>query len=81
MPPLTADEVIALLNLKPLPLEGGFYRETYRAEEWHRPDKSLATAMYYLLTPQTFSALHRLPTDEIFHFYMGGAGDDAPTRP
>jgi predicted cupin superfamily sugar epimerase len=27
--------------------------------------------MYYLLTPDTFSALHRLPTDEVFHFYLG----------
>lgn len=27
--------------------------------------------MYYLLTPETCSALHRLPTDEVFHFYLG----------
>jgi predicted cupin superfamily sugar epimerase len=29
------------------------------------------TAIYYLLTPETFSAMHRLPSDEIFHFYIG----------
>src|SRR5207237_1405765 len=34
-------------------------------------DKSAATAIYFLLTPDTFPALHRLPTDEIFHFYLG----------
>jgi predicted cupin superfamily sugar epimerase len=73
MPPLTAANVMDLLNLRPLPREGGFYRETYRAAEHIRPGKALATAIYYLLTPQTFSALHRLPTDEIFHFYLGSS--------
>lgn len=71
MPPLTATDVMALLNLKPLPREGGYYRETYRATERHPPDKALATAIYYLLTPDTCSALHRLPSDEMFHFYLG----------
>jgi uncharacterized protein len=31
----------------------------------------LSTAIYYLLTPETFSALHRLRSDEVFHFYLG----------
>lgn len=30
------------------------------------------TAIYYLLTPDTYSHLHRLKSDEIFHFYLGG---------
>src|SRR3954469_16183139 len=30
-----------------------------------------STAIYFLLTPETFSAMHRLPTDEVLHFYMG----------
>ena len=34
-------------------------------------DKSFGTAMFYMLTRETYSALHRLPTDEIFHFYIG----------
>jgi predicted cupin superfamily sugar epimerase len=34
-------------------------------------EKSFGTAIYYLLTPEIFSAFHRLPTDEIFHFYLG----------
>src|SRR5262249_996461 len=66
----TAQQIIALLDLKPLPREGGYYRETYRAPESLR-ERSLCTAIYYLLTPDTFSALHRLPVDEIFHFYLG----------
>ncbi|MDH3889826.1 MAG: cupin domain-containing protein [candidate division Zixibacteria bacterium] len=80
MPDLTADKIIELLNLKPLPLEGGFYRETYRSDdiinhaalpERFPDNRSLSTAIYYLLTPETFSAMHRLPADEMFHFYLG----------
>ena len=77
---LTAEELIATLRLQPLPLEGGYYRETYRSPDrlpaavlpgHYRTDKIASTAIYYLLTTDTFSALHRLPTDEIFHFYLG----------
>jgi len=77
---LTADQVRAALDLKPLPHEGGYYRETYRSAESVRADalpprygrdKALGTAIYYFLTPDTFSALHRLPTDEVYHFYLG----------
>ena len=73
-------EIIAALGLKPLPLEGGYYRETHRCAESlsaavlpprYGRDKAMMTAIYYLLTPDTFSALHRLPTDELFHFYRG----------
>lgn len=77
---LTAREIIRKLSLKPLPGEGGFYRETYRSEEKipmkelpgrYSSAKSFCTAIYYLLTPDTCSALHRLGSDEIFHFYLG----------
>jgi predicted cupin superfamily sugar epimerase len=67
---LTPAQLITALDLKPLPLEGGYFRETYRSPlRWN--GKSASTAIYYLLTPDTFSALHRLPTDEVFHFYLG----------
>jgi predicted cupin superfamily sugar epimerase len=77
---LKAEDLIAVLQLQPLPLEGGYFRETYRSPEQlpadafagrYRTDKTISTAIYYLLTPQSFSALHRLPADEIFHFYLG----------
>jgi predicted cupin superfamily sugar epimerase len=79
---LTAERLIELLGLVPLPVEGGFFRQTYVADEsiaagalparYGRP-KAFATAIYYLLTsdPDSFSALHRLPTDEVYHFYRG----------
>jgi len=78
---LTAEDVIRLLDLRPLPMEGGYYRETYRSAEVMAADalperyameKAFSTAIYYLLTPETCSLLHRLPGDEIYHFYMGG---------
>ena len=77
---MTADEIIALLKLKPHPKEGGFYSETYRADETipagvlpsrYSGPRSFSTCIYYLPTPGTFSAIHRLQSDEIFHFYLG----------
>ncbi|HZZ80591.1 MAG TPA: cupin domain-containing protein [Gemmataceae bacterium] len=76
----TAEELIRTLGLQPHPKEGGFFRETYRAAESiaqsalptrYPAARSASTAIYYLLTPTTYSALHRLHTDEIFHFYLG----------
>lgn len=72
---LTADDIRHLLALEPLPMEGGFFRETYRSTLRMRAgtegERNASTAIYYLLTPDTFSSLHRLPGDEIFHFYLG----------
>jgi len=75
---MTADDLIRHLGLQPHPKEGGYFRETYRAAEActnlparYLGTRSTSTAIYYLLTPSTFSALHRLQTDEIFHFYLG----------
>jgi len=77
---MTAEEIIALLKLKPHPKEGGFYSETYRAGETipanvlptrYSGQRAFGTCIYYLLTASTFSAMHRLQSDEIFHFYLG----------
>ena len=67
------------LQLLPHP-EGGYYRETYRAElsvaEEALPGftgpRSISTAIYFLLDGQNFSAFHRLRSDEVWHFYAGG---------
>ena len=77
---LTADQIITLLNLKPHPEEGGYFVETYRSSETisekalpshYKGARPFGTAIYYLLTPETFSSIHRLQSDEIFHFYIG----------
>ncbi len=77
---LTAKDIIRWLKLQPHPEEGGYYAETYRSSEQiskpclpdrYATERSYGTAIYYLLTPDTFSCMHRLRTDEIFHFYLG----------
>src|SRR6186997_2398350 len=59
-------------------MEGGYFVETYRSTAALSPagysgERALSTAIYYLITPQSFSAMHRLPGDEIFHHYLGDA--------
>jgi predicted cupin superfamily sugar epimerase len=72
---MTADDVILLLQLQPHPVEGGYFRETYRSAATlpaHAAERSISTAIYYLLKPGHVSELHVLPGDEVFHFYLGG---------
>lgn len=67
---------IRQLGLEPHP-EGGFYRQTYRAEMEievaELGTRAASTAIYYLLEGKAFSAFHRLRSDEVWHFYAGGA--------
>ena len=72
MSKLSVDDVIRTLHLSPLPQEGGLFRETYRSPiTLSGGRRSLSTAIYYLITPEHFSTLHRVRGDEIFHFYLG----------
>ena len=71
---VTAHEIKTLLNLKPHPVEGGAFRRTYAsgvAVELPRGARPASTAIYYLLEPGTFSEMHVLESDEIYHFYLG----------
>ncbi len=71
---------IQKLRLEPHP-EGGYYRQTYRADlvlpkealpgQFNGP-RAASTAIYFLLEGKTFSAFHRLRSDELWHFYLGG---------
>ena len=69
-----ASEVIERLGLRPHP-EGGFFAETFRsAAQITLPDgriRAASTAIYFLLPSGTYSALHRVSSDEIWHFYEG----------
>jgi hypothetical protein len=80
---ITPEQIIEMFNLDTLPIEGGLFFRTYCAPETIRReqlpgrypvDKPFGTAIIYLLTtdPDSFSALHKLPTDEVYHFYLGG---------
>ena len=62
MSPIAA-RLIEHLQLTPLPGEGGYFRQT--------SCRPTASAIYFLLTPGDFSALHRIAQDEVWHFYAG----------
>ena len=80
---MTANEVKKLLGLKKHPREGGWYVRTWESEQFvaatcfdegrYDGDRRISTAIYYLLEPETFSEMHVLESDEIFHHYLGGA--------
>jgi len=81
---VTAEEIKALLHLEPHPAEGGFYRRTYAAAttvNLPRGSRPTGTAIYYLLEPGTFSEIHVLASDEIFHFYLGDPVEMLQLRP
>jgi predicted cupin superfamily sugar epimerase len=75
----TAEFWIKQLELLKHP-EGGFYKETYRADEIisknelparYTGARNFSTAIYYLLQASDFSAFHRIKSDETWHFYQG----------
>lgn len=71
---MTPNEIKSKLALEPHPVEGGHFRRTYTSKlnvETIAGFRPIATAIYYLLEPGTFSEMHRLESDEIFHFYLG----------
>jgi len=71
---MTADEIKVMLHLEPHPVEGGSFRRTYTsaaALDLTRGIRAASTAIYYLLEPGTFSEMHVLDSDEMFHFYLG----------
>ena len=68
------EKIIDKLNLQPLEEEGGMHRQTY-VGKLNNDKKPSSTAIYYLLTKDSFSHLHRLPYDEIWHFYGGDTVD------
>jgi len=75
---MTADDVKKVLGLQPHPREGGWYVRTWEAAETvelarYPGARRTSTAIYYLLEPGTFSEMHKLESDEIFHHYLGGA--------
>jgi predicted cupin superfamily sugar epimerase len=78
---LSADAVIELLELKPLPHEGGFFRRVWESVHTFTPDdrelgdgrRPVGSVIYALLRPGDFSAMHRLKSDENWHFHAGDA--------
>ena len=70
-----ADELIALLDLRPHP-EGGFFREVFRSASQvttadPRSARAALTTIYFLLPGGTHSRWHQVDSDEVWHFYEG----------
>lgn len=70
-----AQQLIDTLGLQPHP-EGGWYRQLYKSEVRVRrasdgADRTALTTIYFLLVEGTFSAWHRVDSDEVWHFYEG----------
>jgi uncharacterized protein len=64
---MQAKEIIESLALTPHP-EGGWYRQTWQAENAGRPS---GTAIYYLLEAGQKSHWHHVDAVEIWHYYAG----------
>ncbi len=78
---LKAEDVIRLLDLQPLAGEGGFFKRAYRSAIDYSDKKKLCSLIYYLILPESFSALHRLSSDEIWHFYHGSPAEQVRIHP
>jgi hypothetical protein len=73
MPAITRDEasqIIDALRLETLPVEGGLFIQTWKSQS---ESAIHGTAILAAFTddPDSFSAMHKLPVDEIWHFYLG----------
>ena len=77
---MQAATLIAHYRLEPHP-EGGYYRETWRSDtviarealpEGFSGPRYCSTAILFLLENRDVSRLHRIRSDEIWHFYGGG---------
>ncbi|CAM3464447.1 cupin domain-containing protein [Kibdelosporangium persicum] len=63
---MTPEEIIKVLDLRPLPVEGGLYKENLNGH----PN---ASAIYYMLVAPQVSRLHKLDHIEIYSYHAGAA--------
>lgn len=73
---MDAQDIIRELKLEPLLPEGGYFCRTYISKDndsiqTPQGKRPLFSCIYYLIEAQNFSKLHRLKSDEIYHFYYG----------
>ncbi|MBR5755703.1 MAG: cupin domain-containing protein [Erysipelotrichaceae bacterium] len=66
---MTKEDVIRELELRPLIGEGGFVNELYRGEAVN--GRQIYGTIYYLLTPNCCSIMHRLDADEVWYYHDG----------
>lgn len=81
--PAEAQALIDGLDMQPIPQEGAWFYQTYKSEDIldgsiaarYPTPRSAYTAIYALMTAEGFSAMHRLKTDELWHFYSGSPAE------
>ena len=80
---ITAEQIIQLLELKNLPVEGGLFGQSYRSAATMPDGRPVGTGIYALYTdePDSFLAMHRLDADELWHFYLGDPLEVLMLRP
>lgn len=77
---MNVNYLVSQLQLLPHP-EGGYYKEVYRSAESIPAEvipgfggsRHIATSIYFLIEKDNFSALHKIKSDETWHFYYGDA--------
>lgn len=86
---MTKEDIIKKYNMIPLDREGGMWAAMFRSDETlpqdvlrgREGDHALYGSILYLLTPTSVSRMHRLASDEIWHFYMGTSCELLVLRP
>ncbi len=76
---LTAREVIDLLDLEPLKGEGGYFKFVHACLD--AEGTRSAGTIWYLVTPDSYSSLHWLPTDEVWYHCLGDPLDQLLLAP
>lgn len=73
------NEIIEKLHLVPLIGEGGMWARVYASDEYVKAnefigrdsDRPICNTIYFLLTNNSFSSMHKLKSDEIWYYHMG----------
>ena len=76
-----AQAIITRLGLAPLPNEGGWFRQTWVSGARWADGRAAGSAIMFLVTPEDFSALHRLKTDEVWFYQAGAAVEHVRLEP
>lgn len=64
-------KMIARMGLEALPGEGGFFRRTWLSADLRADGRPNGSHIWYLITAEDFSALHRLDAPERWEFQAG----------
>jgi predicted cupin superfamily sugar epimerase len=70
---MNKEEIIKFFGLEKSSYDGGYFKRTFTSdiEVSDGSNFKIGSAIYYLITPDNFSRLHKCESDEIYHFYQG----------